>query len=84
MNKKNFAIYAIWILIVFTAFCGFYISIHPQYLKSPDDWTYVSYMRQAWPIKNSWNPARILPETLGGLLGNISAFFVYPLIGDYI
>ncbi len=64
--------------------CVFYVELHPLVIASPDDWTYISYSRQAWPMKGAWNPGKVLPETIGGLVGNLSAFLVYPILGDYI
>lgn len=49
-----------------------------------DDWTYISYLRQAVIDYGGWNPAKIFPETFMGICGNIAAFVIYPIIGDYV
>ncbi len=77
-------LFAAWIIIVFLVMALFYVYMHPIYMISPDDWTYASYSRQAWPMKGAWNPTRILPETVGGLIGDIGAFVIYPVLHDYI
>ncbi len=76
--------FLMWMLVVFFGMSLFYIRIHPMYMQSPDDWTYISYSRQAWPMKGAWNPGKILPETIGGLIGDIGAFVLYPIVRDYV
>lgn len=81
LKERAFAIYIVFTFVVMLIF---YVQMHPDYMRSLDDWTYISYMRQAWPMKGEWNPGRVLPETLGGLIGNIAGIVVYPVYGDYV
>lgn len=75
-------------LVFFAAsLVGFYIFfsyVHPLIPYDFDDWRYLSYFRQAWPIWGSWNPTRILPETIMPLCGYLAAYVFRPLLGDYI
>ncbi len=60
-----------------------YICIRPIIICDPDDWTYISYIRQAVPLWGAWNPAKIFPETIEGLLGDFAAFVIYPIVGKW-
>lgn len=82
---KKQKLFVIWIIVCFIGMCIFYIRMHPLVMQSPDDWTYISYSRQAWPMKGAWNPGKVFPETVGGLIGNLCGFVLYPLIvADYV
>jgi len=81
IKKKSFTIYIVFTFIVM---CVFYVHLHPAYMSSLDDWTYISYLRQAWPMRGEWNPGKVFPETIGGLIGNIAGIAIYPITGDYV
>lgn len=81
-TPKN--IHLLYILIIFNIMFLFFTQIHPIILTDPDDWTYISFIRQAIPLHEQWNPAKIFPETFMGLLGYIAAFIVYPITQKYI
>jgi len=85
MNKKKIS-YLIFYMAMFIFFIVFYEVCHPFIMQSPDDWLYISFGRLAVPLPTSrlWNPSRIFPETMMPLVGDIGAFVVYPLIGDYL
>lgn len=80
-KQRGFEIY---IALVFMSMTYFYVHMHPDYMSNIDDWTYISYLRQAWPMKGEWNPGKVFPETVGGLIGNIAGIVIYPIIGDYV
>lgn len=50
----------------------------------PDDWTYISYIRIPLPLWKNWNPAKVLPECLIGILGYFSVYCVYPFTQNYL
>lgn len=61
----------------------FFVFICPIAPYDSDDWIYLSYRRIPLPIWKGWEPTRILPEILMPLCGYISAYIVYPVVGDY-
>lgn len=81
--KSNRYLIGLSILIFIGLFAFFYVA-YPIYIYDSDDWTYVSYSRQALPSVNQWNPTKILPETLMPLVSEIGVRLVYPITGDYI
>lgn len=70
-------------LFIFVFLVVFFSRICPITVYDSDDWIYITQMRIPLPIWNAWNPTRILPEVLMPLCGYISAYFVYPIVGDY-
>ncbi len=82
MNKyKSYKI--MYIIGVFAVMFINYAVIHPIMPVIPDDWTYIGYIRYPWPTLHTFNPTKVLPETLTGLCGQFAARIVYPIIGDY-
>lgn len=81
--KNKLVIPGLGIFVFVGLFVFFYI-VHPIYIYDSDDWTYVSYSRQALPNVNQWNPTKILPETLMPLVSEVGARLIYPITGDYI
>ncbi len=49
-----------------------------------DDWANLSMKRKFLPAWGSWNPIKILPETLFPLVGYVAAYVIKPLTGNYI
>lgn len=49
-----------------------------------DDWVYFSEFRPLHPTLEAWNPARVLPEILEPLSGQIAALLIMPFTGDYL
>lgn len=76
--------YFIFFGLVFLFFFVFYNKIHPVIVHTPDDWSYIGFIRKPFPIWRDWNPGRIFPETFMGLCGHLAAHVVAPLTGDYI
>lgn len=83
-NNKEKMLWLLFMILIFGGMFVFYTRIEPLMVCDPDDWTYISYIRQAYPVWGLWNPAKVLPETTMGILGNFAAFVVYPITGDYI
>ena len=81
VKKHQYIIYGV---LIFLFFYVFYTRIEPIMVSDPDDWTYIGYTRIPVPLWKNWNPAKVMPETLEGILGSVAAFFVYPITGDYI
>lgn len=81
-KREKILIYVKWICV-----CMFFLilwtRVYPVMVGDPDDWTYISFSRQAIPAWKAWNPAKVFPETFMGLCGNFAALIVYPIINDY-
>ena len=78
-------------IVIFIAFLLFILVYHyyavvdPVLLRNGDDWRYFgSFVSHPIPRVGWWNVTRILPEYLMPLTGYFSAFFIYPLVGDYL
>lgn len=69
---------------VFIVLYIFFTRIHPLIIYDTDDWTYISSTRDAFPLMESWNPGRILPEILMPLCASVATWVLYPITGDYI
>lgn len=78
--KTNYIFYFILFTVVFV----FFSIIHPIVIFDTDDWGILVLERPAFPKVNLWNPTKILPECLGPLVACIAAYFVNPIIGDYM
>lgn len=81
---RNLYIEILFFVITFICVFTFFSIAHPMFIYDTDDWTYISYSRQALPSVNQWNPTKILPETLMPLVSEIGVRFVYPITNDYI
>ena len=62
----------------------FFIRICPMIPYDQDDWIYLGQMRIPLPLWGDWNPVKVLPEVLMPMCGYISAYVVYPIVGDYL
>lgn len=82
-KKKYWTLFVV-AAIVFSCFFIFFTVAHPLYIYDIDDWTYISYSRQAWPSTNNWNPTRIMPETIMPLVSEIAVNLIMPFTKDYI
>lgn len=82
IKKEKIANILIWVM-VYAFFLVLWTRIHPVMVADADDWTYISFSRQALPAWKAWNPAKVFPETFMSLCGNIAAFIVYPIINDW-
>lgn len=83
INKKERIADICIILIIGIFFVVYYSTIHPILIMGPDDWSYISDTRLGLPTTLEYNPARIFQETVTGYLGDIGAFFIEPILGDY-
>lgn len=84
IRNKSKIISAVAVVITFILCFIFFYFIRPLGIYDSDDWSYVSYVRHVYPSLAEWNPTRVLPETWLPLLGAISSYIVYPILGDYI
>lgn len=71
------AVIAVGILIYFEF-------ANPVYMRTADDWFNIINRRYAFPIYGSYNPGKILPETLFPVVGELARWFVYPFNHDFI
>lgn len=69
---------------IFIVVFSFFTVAHPLVPYDGDDWQGLSLMRKAVPSLSTYNPIKVLPETLFPLVGIFSANIIFPLIGDYI
>lgn len=70
-------------LIIFVFFYIFYLRIRPIAVTNIDDWSYISYIRKAVPNWKEWNPTKVLPETLTGIVGSFAVYVILPLCRNY-
>lgn len=70
--------------IIFVGLFLFFVIVHPPYIFTADDWTYIVQTRKAIPLLKCWNPTKVLPETLMPLVAEMGIRFFMPLNGDYI
>lgn len=71
--------------VIFCFFLCFYTLFHPILLTTPDDWYYISYTRDAFPLYANHNPTRVLPEVLMPLVAGISSIVLRPFFdGDFV
>lgn len=63
----------------------FFTYVHPLIPYDGDDWFYLSPVRRhAFPVWGSLNPSKVLPETVMPFCGYLAAYFVKPIVGDYV
>ena len=77
----------LWIIVYSLIFIGmlvFFGYSHQLIIYDADDWLFASNTRSALPEWKSWNPTRVLPETLMSFCAGIGAEFIYPITKDYI
>lgn len=71
-----------FILLVFSFFFIFFFYLHPICLSDTDDWIFLTYHRDAWPIWGGWNPIRVFAEVAIPAISSASAAIFYPVIGN--
>jgi len=72
-------------VFVFICISVFFVYIQPIVPFHEDDWgTLSAWYESILPVSSNNDPARVLPKFIGYIVGNISAYVVYPLLGDYI
>lgn len=84
MEKKTRIFGVIYFFTIFAIMFLFFTKIHPIILFDVDDWKYISIKRHPIPLWGDWNPTRVFPEVFMPLCGDIAAFILYPLTGNYI
>ena len=83
LKRKNDIMSLCVCLMVFIFFSIFFFKIHPIVIFDTDDWKFFNYHRKPIPIWNARNPAKVLSETLMPIIGEFSAYIIYPVCGDF-
>ena len=75
-----------WIFytLLFIIFFVFFSLIHPLIPFDSDDWINMGMARRAYPSFAYWNPTKVFPECFEPLVAMFAAYFIAPLIGDYL
>ena len=85
MKKTNEKIQlVIFSLLLFGFFTIFFVIMHPLVVFDTDDWDYIYSIRSIIPTWGNWNPAKLFPEIVMGIVSQIAATVLYPITGDYI
>lgn len=70
---------------IFLFLLVFFTQVHPLLPFDMDDWSYLSYRRNAYPIWGDWNPSRVFPETFMALVSDAGVFALTPFLKlDYL
>jgi hypothetical protein len=71
--------------VLFLLVYQYYAVVNPVTLRTGDDWKYFgNFFSHPVPRLDQWNITRLFPENMMPIAGNLSAFVVYPLAGDYL
>lgn len=82
---KKFAGELAFIALVFLVMMVFFAEVHPIVLFDSDDWVGLSKQRNiAFPKWHDHNPIKVLPESLMPLAAPLAAYFVAPILGDFV
>ena len=84
MRIKIFELNWTFYLLLFLLFFVFFSQIHPLVPFDSDDWINMGMARRAYPSFAFWNPTKVFPECFEPFVASFAAFFVTPLIGDYL
>ena len=84
VHKRERLAAAAFCLLVFLCLLLFFTLLHPIPVMDGDDMVYIIKPRPAIPIPSSWNPARVLPETLMPLCGNLAGLLASLDLGSFI
>ncbi len=82
-KKRFFSNYIYYTLLFFILFV-FFSKVHPLLPFDNDDWKYCGLARIPYPSLSQWNPTKLFPECFQPLVGLSAAYFVTPIVGDYI
>jgi len=82
MSNKERTSFLTFILLVFSFFFIFFFYLHPISISDTDDWIFLTYHRDAWPIWGGWNPIRVFAEVTIPAISSASAVLIYPVIGN--
>lgn len=80
----NLPFYLLLWIVCFVFLFIFFSQVHQIGIFDADDWTYISYARDALPNAKAWNPTRVFPEIFMPAVGALAAFVITPLTGDYL
>lgn len=83
-NTKEKRQLAIFSLLLFVFFTIFFVTMHPMVIFDTDDWDYIYSIRSMIPTWGNWNPAKLFPEIVMGIVSQLAASILYPITGDYI
>lgn len=83
LNGRSVIAVAFAIGMFLLCFFG-YTKIYPISILAVDDWSNISLKRLPVPLLGAWNPAKVFPEIYMSLMGDIGAFLIYPITGDYL
>ena len=75
---------AVFLALVFLSMLLFFTVLHPVPIMDGDDMVLIVRPRPAIPIPNSWNPSRVLPETLMPLCGLFAGLAAALGLGSFI
>lgn len=70
--------------MIFLGFVLFYTRVVPLVIYNMDDWSFLRFKRNPWPVWGIGNPSRVLPEFLMPLTAWCSAYALGPVTGDLI
>ena len=82
-NRRKYYKVLFWAGL-FTFLYVFFTEIHPLVIYDSDDWSNISYVRQAFPLWSDWSPCRVFPETFMPILSYVAVYLVKPFVHDYI
>ena len=66
----------IFTLLLFAFFTIFFVIMHPMVIFDTDDWDYIYSIRSILPTWGNWNPAKLFPEIVMGIVSQIAAVLV--------
>lgn len=62
----------------------FFFEVHPLVPFDTDDWTYLGYYREAFPLWGNWNPTRVFPEVLIPNMAYLASFVFQPILNNWL
>ena len=71
--------------IIFLGIFLYYAVVNPVIPYNYDDWRYFGFFESdPVPRLGRWNITRLMPEYLMPISGDLAAFVIFPLVGDYL
>lgn len=71
-------------IIIFLCLFIYFTQVSPLVPFDADDWSFLGTMRLPVPMWGVFNPSKVLPETIGPMVGSVAAFCIYPITHDYV
>lgn len=85
MNRNRDAIkWSISWAVIAVGLLVYFELANPIYMRTADDWFNIINRRYAVPYTGTYNPGKILPETLFPVVGELARWFVYPFNHDFV